>query len=182
MKLDSDLLARMRDELVHAGQRATVPPTPGRLPVQSDAERTAVIERVSPICEVLYLLMVADAEQHRNEQELLRGAVRALTDGALRRESIDGMLMRFESALSLHGRDERLTQVTGQLAADRQDAEAAFTLAAVMAIADERAEADEQALLDELRELLGISTKRARTLLGEVRDSLRPPPPAIQST
>jgi len=177
MRLDSDLLARLRDELVHAGRLSTIPPPERAAVRQSDADRTALAERVSPLCEVLYLLMVADAEQHLDERSLLRGAVRALTDGALPDASIAAMVARFEATLARHGRDERLVQVTGQLAADRQDAEAAFTLAAVMAIADARTEAQEEALLAELRELLGISAVRARTLLGEARNSLRAPPP-----
>ena len=121
-----------------------------------------------PFCEVLYLLMVADEQPDARELDVLRGAVRALTNGRLGSQAIDAQLARFQAALDAQGRDQRLTQLTGQLAADRQDAEAVYMLAAVMAIADETADEREQAALEELREQLGISTQRARVLIGEV--------------
>jgi uncharacterized tellurite resistance protein B-like protein len=113
----------------------------------------------------------ADHESNAPERDLLRGAIRALTDGALRSRALDALLARFQAGLEVQGRDARLAQVTGQLAADREDAEAAFTLAAVMVIADDARNEAEDALLTETRDLLGISAKRAATLLGEVRRS-----------
>lgn len=173
MQLDSETLARLRDELLQRGGRASLPPPPplgptsGRVVFPPDV--AAVMQRVAPMCELLYLLMVADQESNAREDDVLRGAIRALTDGALRTSAIDALLTRFQAGLEVQGRDARLAQVTGQLAADREDAEAAFTLAAVMVIADDQRNEIEDSLLAETRELLGISAKRADVLLGEAR-------------
>ena len=165
MRLDSALLSRIRDELRHRGERrSTPPPSAASAPTP---EENAIAQRVMPFCEVLYLLMVADEQPDARELDVLRGAVRALTNGRLGSPAIDRQLARFQSALAMQGREQRLTELTGQLAADRQDAEAAYMLAAVMAIADETPDDREQAMLEELRELLGISARRAHTLLGE---------------
>lgn len=173
MLLDSEALTRLRDELLQRGGRQSLAPEPGpggRVHA-SAAEVHAVMQRVAPLCEVLYLLMVADGQSDTDELDLLRGAIRALTDGALRSSFIDALLSRFEAALLAHGRQQRLEQVAAQLSADREDAEAAFTLAAVMTIADRSSSLVERATLDELRELLGISPQRAQVLLGAARES-----------
>ena len=172
MLLDSETLARLRDDLLRRGERTSLPPT-----TPAEAARgarltpdvVAVMQRVAPLCELLYLLMVADDESDVRERDVLRGAIRALTDGALRTGAIDVMLTRFQAQLQAHGRESRLAQATAQLAADREDAEAAFTLAAVMVIADADPAAQEAQLLSEIRDLLGISRARADLLLGEAR-------------
>jgi hypothetical protein len=169
MRLDSETLARLRDELQKRGARASIPPAPGASPPphESSPEVRALVQRLAPVCEVLYLLMLADHARDAREHEVLRGAVRALTDGVIRSATVDAMLARFDAAEKAQGRAARLAQVTAQLAADREDAEAAFVLAAVMAIADEAPDDAERRLLDELREQLGISRRRAWELLGE---------------
>jgi len=169
MRLDSATLLELRDQLRLRGERPSLPsgpPRPADEPLSSDA--SAVVQRVAPMCEVLYLLLLADGQHDAREHGVLRGAIRELTDGALRTQDIEGMLARFDTVLARQSREERLAQVTAQLSADRSDAEASFTLAAVMVIADDRPDEREQQLLEELREQLGISPKRARTLLGEV--------------
>jgi hypothetical protein len=166
--LDSATLARLRDELRRRGARLSAPPRVSSAPAEkASADVLAVMERVAPICEVLYLLMMADETGDAREQELLRGTVRALTDGMLKTRVIDAMLTRFDAALRARGREARLAQVSAQLAADREDAEAAFTLASVMTIADEAPDERERSILEELRELLGITRERARILVGE---------------
>ena len=174
MLLDSETLARLRDDLLVRGERTSLPPpalTEAEVPAPLSAEVVAVMQRVAPLCEVLYLLMVADEKSDARERDVLHGATRALTDGALRSSAIEVMLSRFQASLQAHGRDGRLAQVTAQLAADREDAEAAFVLAAVMVIADETHAIPEEELLAEIRELLGISRARAAVLLGEARRS-----------
>jgi tellurite resistance protein len=168
MRLDSATLARLRDELRRRGARVSLPPPAGS-PVapQAAVDVLATMERIAPICEALYLLMVVDEASDAREQEVLRGTARALSDGVLKTAVIDGMLARFQAALEVHGRERRLAQVTAQLAADRHDAEAAFVLASVMAIADETPNERERSLLEELREQLGIPAARAGVLLGE---------------
>jgi tellurite resistance protein len=165
VRLDSETLLRLRDELRKSGARRSIPPP---APSEPPPDVLAIVQRVAPMCEVLYLLMVADEHSDERELEVLRGAIRALTEGALRSSVIDAMMARFEAAAREFGRDTRLAQIAALLAADREDAEAAFTLAAVMAIADETPDDRERALLEELRQLLGIKAERAHALLGEL--------------
>ncbi|MDB4986325.1 MAG: hypothetical protein JWN04_1503, partial [Myxococcaceae bacterium] len=180
MRLDSASLAELRDQLRARGRRASL--APAALGTASDAPRArppgplspdalAVVQRVSPLCEVLYLLLIADGRQDASELEVLRGAVRALTDNALRSAEIDDMLALYAARLENQSREQRLEQITAQLSFDRSDAEATFTLAAAMAIADDQPDLREQAMLGELRELLGIAPARAATLLGDVLDA-----------
>jgi len=169
MRLDSATLLELRDQLRQRGERLSLPSEPPRKagePLSADA--SAVVQRVAPMCEVLYLLLLADEQRDVREDEVLRGAVRALTEGMLRTADIDGMLARFDAGLAHQSREHRLELVTAQLSSDRSDAEATLTLAAVMVIADETPDRREQAMLEDLRQLLGIPTPRAKLLLGEV--------------
>lgn len=138
---------------------ATVPPD--ALP--SD-DHLALVERVSPMCEVLYLMMSADGRCDESERELLRGAVRVLTAGSLRSAQIDLMLEGFERQRVACGADARLQKVAGHLQVDRVEAEAAYSLAAAMALVDEDVDGLERHLLDELGDLLGLSAKRRTEL------------------
>jgi tellurite resistance protein len=169
MRLDSASLLELRDQLRLRGERPSlIPSGPARGPDEPlSPDASAVVQRVAPMCEVLYLLLLADEQHDAREHGVLRGAIRALTEGALRTQDIEGMLSRFDRGLAHQSREDRLAQVTAQLAADRSDAEASFTLAAVMAIADDLPDQREQQMLEELREQLGISKKRAQILLGE---------------
>ncbi len=156
---------QLRDELRNRGKHRTV--VPASVPTEAPSvDVIAIVQRVAPICEVLYLLMVADDRTDARELDVMRGAIRVLTENALRSSVITGMLERFEVNANQYGREARLAQVTGQLSADRQDAEAAYTLAAVMAIADESSDEEERAWLEELRQMLGIKPARAAELLG----------------
>lgn len=168
MRLDSATLLELRDQLRLQGRPSLPGGPPRKVGEPLSADASAVVQRVAPMCEVLYLLLLADEQRDAREDEVLRGAVRALTEGSLRSVDIDGMLLRFEAALAHQSRDHRLELVTAQLAADRSDAEATLTLAAVMVIADEAPDQRERAMLDDLRQLLGISASRAQVLLGEV--------------
>jgi tellurite resistance protein len=167
VRLDSETLIRLRDELRRGGARRSLAPSaPASEPPSVDV--LAVVQRIAPLCEVLHLLMIADDRRDERELDVMRGAIRALTENSLRTSVIDGMLAQFEANVSRFGRDGRLAQVTAQLAADRLDAEAAYTLAAVMAIADESPDESERVWLEELRVMLGIKRLRASELLGEL--------------
>lgn len=177
MRLDSETLARLRDAL--RGGVAHPPPVPDgaeALPGDGSPEMRAIAARIAPLCEVLYLLSVADHRHDARERAVMAGAIGALTEGALGEAAIERMIAGFEAALAAEGWESRLARSAGVLAADRRDAEAAFTLAAVMAIADEFPDERERVLLEELRAQLGISARRAQVLLGEAVSQLPPAP------
>jgi tellurite resistance protein len=169
MQLDRRALLRLRQSLRERGQPSLPPPSPTQGPraVLADAgpEVRAAAERVAPICELLYLMMSVDGACTGEERELLRGAIRALTDGQLRSAMIDDMVAGFDDALLREGRGARLTFAAERLAADRADAEAAFSLAAAVALADSAPDPRELALLGELGDVLGLSATRRRALI-----------------
>jgi tellurite resistance protein len=169
MDLRSSALRALRAAMLERGARESISPPPPRRSIAAHdldpADRGAVLARVAPICEVLYLLMAADDRVDGREYLTLRGAIRALTDGALGTTALNGLLARFESALEREGRNVRLTKVASELSADRADAEATYMLAAAVAIADDTTDLRESALLDELGDLLGIPAKRRRQLI-----------------
>ena len=168
MQLDTAVTRRLRDALLSAAEDSAS----GALedPDALTPEQHAALDRILPIIETLYLMMVADSDAAATEREAVTGALVALSDGVLGGSLVHWLLERFERALAEQGREERLQQIGGQLSADRDDAEAAFTLAAAVAMADGRVDARENQLVNELGEWLGISPKRAALILAEATE------------
>lgn len=168
MNIDSPTIRRLRDMLL---ARAKLPGTVGDdshgALDETSPEVAALIERVSPICEALYLMMMADGQLHANERETIRGVISALT-GGLSSQTVDSMLARYAVAVAKEGQPERLLRVTAMLSADREDAETALALAAAVAVADGSVATAEESLLLELSESLGISCKRAAVILDTI--------------
>jgi tellurite resistance protein len=171
MQIDSPTIQRLREMLQRrAGLRAGDDAARGRLARdEASPEVRALIERVAPMCEVLYLTMVADDESGVEEIESIRGAIATLTDGALSSATIESMLLRYAASASEHGRAERLTHVAAQLSGDREDAEATLMLAAAVAVSDGSVAGTEQRLVTELCASLGISSARAAVILDTSR-------------
>jgi uncharacterized tellurite resistance protein B-like protein len=168
VELDPDALLRLRRALRERGRPSLAPPDPAPAPIaleDASADTRAAIERVAPACELLHLMMSADGSASSVEREVLRGAVRALTDGQLSGAVIDAMLARFDQALARDGQAARLAHVAAQLSGDRADAETAFSLAAALALADAGANPRELELLEELGEQLGLSRERRQALI-----------------
>jgi tellurite resistance protein len=113
-----------------------------------------------------------------DEKLALNGALRSLSGDHLSRGAVARMLARFEERVEAVGHAARLELVAATLSADRLSAESAFSLAAVMVIADVAVNADEQHLLEELATLLGISRRRAGELLADPSPSSEAPPRA----
>lgn len=125
---------------------------------------SAVVERVAPMCELLYLMMQEDGVCGVRERQVLRGVARTLSGGALSISQIDELIDQFDALVQEYGREERLYDVTEALGADRVVAESAYTLAATMMIADDRASSEEGSMLANVARQLGISERRAAEL------------------
>jgi tellurite resistance protein len=162
--IDTDLIQRMRDQLVAQGRPATTE----ACDVDVDAQpfEQASLERVTPLAELLFLMMAADGDQDRRELDAIRGAVRTLTDGLLRTAVADELVEGFRGALARDGHARRLGAVTAHLAADRDDAEVGALLAAAVALADGEVDAEEHELFELVTQELGISRRRMDELLG----------------
>lgn len=168
MRLDPELTRRVRDLILARGQG---PSSPTELELtgfgQDGApERNAVIARVAPMAEALFLAMSADGICAGAERTALRGAILTVTDGELDDAAIDSLLQRFDRALHDEGLDARLDAVASQLSRYRADGEVAVELAAAVMIADGQVDPAERAVLERLAEDLGIDPDRVLALLG----------------
>lgn len=163
--IDTDLIRRMRDHLLQNGRPSMLPPTGFALEDLAPFE-LASLERVTPLAELLFLMMAVDGELDDRELDTIRGAVRTLTDGLLRGTTADRLVDRFRTALERDGVEERLSEVSGLLSADREDAEVGVMLAAAVALADGNVGADEASMFERVVSYLGVGKRRIDELLG----------------
>ena len=168
--LSSSTIIRLRDQLRDRGQRASIVLTPN---VGSDvAETMQLLAEYGPLCEAMYLMMSADGHVTNDERDVLKGALRNLSDDRLRSVHIESMLDDASKRIVDQGRDKRLSEVATVLHEDPARAEVAFVLAAAIAFADNVIADEENELLNMLAESLGIDEERANILLDEVEKDL----------
>lgn len=182
MKIETATIARLRDALIQSGRRQSVvvssaDETLTREGLLSDDENAAVA-RISPMAETMFLVMAADGKISAGEMDAIRGAVRGLTDGLLQEGTIKVMLENFERALETEGRSARLLALANSIKGSTEDAEGAFALAAAVAMADHEVAYEENQLIIELSQLLGIGRQRAHAILDQLDEerSSEPPP------
>lgn len=167
-------LERLRDRLRESGRRpsvvlSTAYETLARAGMLAPEEQVA-LARVEPLAEVMFLMMSADGVVADSEREVLRGAVRSLSDDGVRGGTIKVMLEKFQHELDEVGRDARLEEICDGLHDDRASAEGAFVLAAAIAFADGNVDDAENELINELAERLGIDDARANELLDTLQE------------
>jgi uncharacterized tellurite resistance protein B-like protein len=167
--LSNSTVARLRDQLRLKGQRPSIAAM-GLDP--EAAANAAVMAQYSPICEAMYLMMSADGTISTEEREVLRGALRNLSEDSIHSAHIDAMLDAAAKAVTEQGRDARLQEVVDHLADDPARAEVAFVLAAAIAFADSAIADEENETLDRFAEGLGIDEARANELLDSVEADL----------
>lgn len=160
--IDTNTIRRLRDALV----------TQGRLPAATGhviaAQRQATLERVAPFAETMYLVMMADDRADLAEHQAIRGAIGLLADGMLDEACIDELLQRCAGAAQQQGAQTLLQQIGARVCAVRLDRETAFTLAAAVALADDRVANTESVLVATIAEWYGISDRRCAEILGEL--------------
>jgi tellurite resistance protein len=162
-------IERLRDDLRESGRRPSVVlssayETLTRAGLLSPEEQAA-LTRIEPLAEVMFLMMAADGTLAEDEREVLRGAVRGLSDDGIRTGTVNVMLERFEAELTRHGAEARLDELARDLHGDAASAEGAFILAAAVAFADGDVTDAEDALINDLAETFGIDEQRANQLL-----------------
>jgi len=167
--LSNSTVARLRDKLRLRGQRPSI----AALGLDVEAAALAsVTAQYGPICEAMYLMMSADGSISGEEREVLRGALRNLSEDSIHAAHIDAMLDAAAKAVAAEGRDARLQDVIDQLSGDPARAEVAFVLAAAIAFADSAIADEENETLDRFAEGLGIDEARANELLDSVEADL----------
>jgi tellurite resistance protein len=151
-------------------------PPPPNVAVTFKPEQLELARRVRPFAEAMYLVIAVDSDVGERERDVLRGALRTLTDNLLSSAVLETMLGEFESARASEGIEQRLDAVASTLYWDPNDAELALELAIAAAEVDGRLDAREQSILHALAGRLGISTEHVDELLnGEVRSAGRQP-------
>lgn len=124
------------------------------------------------LVEAMYIMMSADGEVSEAETDVLRGAVRALSDDGVRSAQLNAMLAEAKERVEASDPKKRLQEVTREIREDRAKAEVTFVLASAVAFADDAIFDQENELVTELAELLGIDETRANELLDAVEKDL----------
>lgn len=169
--LSNNTLGRLRDQLQARGQRPSlVAPEPNMAP--ETVELMNIIAEYGPLCEAMYLMMSADGRVGGEEREVLKGALRNLSNDSIRSAHMDAMLDTAGKNVADEGRAARMQEVVGALKEDQARAEVAFVLAAAVAFADNAIADEENETLNDFAEGLGIDEARANQLLDEVEADL----------
>lgn len=163
-------LSQLKAHLLELGRHSILPQrnAPPALPGTDD--EVAVLERFRPFAELFLLVASADGSVDPRERAVTLGAFRALSGGRVRGASLEGLEQQVEQQLKSVDRLDMLESVCSALAGDREDAELAFTLGSVVALADESLDRQEQDLLVQLATWLRIPPDRAEALLQSVRE------------
>ena len=165
--LSTSTVARLRDKLRAAGQKAAVAVGEGGV------ENLRLLKaEFGPICEAMYLMMSADGDVSTEEREVLSGALSNLSGSALDGDIVDELIAQARKRTEDEGAKARLAAVIAELAADPARAEVAFVLAAAIAFADNAVADEENETLDAIAEGLGIDEVRADQLLDAVEKDL----------
>ena len=123
--------------------------------------------RFEALFEAMYLMVVVDGEVADSEREVLRGAVRGLTDGSVRTHHIQKLFEKCDELVK-QGIDKRIAAIAPTLKEDPALSEAAFSLASAIAFADSEIKDEENDLINELAGALDINGDRAEELLNQL--------------
>jgi uncharacterized tellurite resistance protein B-like protein len=174
MKLQTATVERLRDALLQSGRRPSMVASSAYETLTREGlltpEEVGSVNRVGPLAETMFLMMAADGTVAEIERDVLRGAIRGLTDDLLRSGTINVMIETYAKRLAESGRDSRLQEIAEEVAEDPNEAEAAFTLAAAVALADDQVSDEENAFINQLAEWFGISEERAAEILDQLED------------
>jgi tellurite resistance protein len=133
-------------------------------------EESATLNRVDPLAETMYLMSAVDGSVSDTEREAVLGAIRGLTDNALRTGTIKVMLENYEARLKEQGRDARLQEIAEEIESEPSEAESAFALAAAIALADDDVHEAENEFINQLAEWFGISAERTSEILDQLEE------------
>lgn len=166
-RLPSAKLEDLRDRLRDRGRGHKSMLLPSTAP--SVIEAVEFVEEYADICQVAYLMMVADRRVLNVEREVLRGALDIVSGGRVRTAHMDAMLDASARHVAKHGKESLLTRAVESLRVDPVKAETTVVIAAVVAVADEDLKPEEEELLAHLARDLAIDESHATRLLEELR-------------
>jgi len=100
MKLETATVARLRDALLQGGRRPSIVASSAYETLTREGlltpEEASAISRVEPLAETMFLMMTADGTVAEPERDVVRGAIRGLTDDLLRTGTINVMLETYQ--------------------------------------------------------------------------------------
>ena len=162
MEIDTKAIRRLRDGLL----RSEPPDRVDGVSEGETAERElAMLTRIKPFAETMYLVMMADGQSDAGERRAVMGALQLLTDGHLSTPALEKLLDLFARDASEQGAEARLMKIGSILGGDREGRETAFALAAAVALADSRVEVSENRVMAWVQEYFGISARRSAEIL-----------------
>jgi tellurite resistance protein len=164
MNVDTSAIRRLKEHLLsHTEKSATTDSE------QAPVSRTeALIRRVNPFAETMYLVMIADGSRADIERRVLVSAIDILTDGVLPAADMESMIDQFAENVDRGGAEARFAQLGSRICVDRDDRETAFSLGAVIALADEKVDVKESQALKWICQYYGVSERRAAEILGSI--------------
>ena len=171
MKIDTNAINGLRERLLEAGGAPSIVLSgPDAIrqeghPLEGDEEAMKLSDATF---EGMFIMLCADGVAGEEEKEVLRGAMRELTAGVVRSKQIEKMAIDAAARIQKEGMKVRLEAAANALKGEALAAEAAFVLAAVMAFADEEVADEENDVLNEFADLLGLGEERANALLDEL--------------
>lgn len=171
MNIDTEAIRRLRDHLLTSPELSSVDTGSHDVAEAHEARATfkkAILMRVKPFAETMYLVMVCDQSSDAMERKTLISAIALLTDSQLDIHDIEDLLEEFDLNVRQIGIEARLAQLGTWICADADDRETAFSLGAVVALADERVDPRENDALQLVRKYYGISDRRAAGILGSM--------------
>jgi uncharacterized tellurite resistance protein B-like protein len=162
MDIDTGKIRRLRDALVKGGRLAD---DLGDSGVRQDERHRAAVQRVSPMIEVMYLMMAIDGTVGSEERMAIHGAIKLLTDSGVANSELNEMLNEFGALAQQEGVEARLQAIGHRISRDKLDRETAFSLAAAVAMADDQVAEEETLLVRSVADWFGISSQRCDELL-----------------
>lgn len=171
MKVQAKTIERIKGELGEGGGEATPSPACEELIAAGKltAEEAAALEPVEAIVETMFLMMGADGAAAREELDLIWDAAKGLAGPSVSGEAVKRLVSYYVDQLKRDGWTTRLRAVGAGLSEDRVKAEAAFALAAAVAMADQVVSLEENVLVDQLAEVLAIDDARCCEILDQVK-------------
>lgn len=168
IRLQPETLQRIRDHFLEVGQPASVTFLRHRQieddPFAGDHDAR---RRFEALFEAMYLMVEADGEVSEVERDVLRGAVRGLTDNAVRSVHIEKLIEGCRERAK-DGTKVRLAAIAPTLKEDPALVEAAFSLSAAIAFADQDIKDGENELINDLADALDLDGERAEQLLNQL--------------
>lgn len=168
ISLQPKTLQRIRDHFLEVGQPASVSFLQHRQieedPFAGDPDAR---RRFEALFEAMYLMVHADGDIAQTELDVLRGAVRGLTDNAFRTAHIEKLAATCRERAK-EGTKARLAAIAPVLKEDPALVEAAFSLAAAVAFADQEIKDAENELINDLADALDIDGELAESLLNQL--------------